>query len=50
MVVKLRDMHARMDRDSWPPPVETNDIVPYDSVRKRKLKRLGSRFIKIERD
>jgi hypothetical protein len=50
MSVKLRSMHSREDRDSWPAAVETNEIVPYDSVRKRKLKRLGSRFIKIERD
>lgn len=50
MVVKLKSMHEREDRDSWPAPVETNDIVPYDSVRKRKLKRMGSRFIRIERD
>lgn len=50
MVVKLKTMHEGEDRDSWPAPVETNDIVPYDSVRKRKLKRMGSRFIRIERD
>lgn len=50
MVVKLKEMHDGEDRDSWPAPVETNDIVPYDSVRKRKLKRMGSRFIRIERD
>lgn len=50
MVVKLKAMHEGEDRDSWPAPVETNEIVPYDSVRKRKLKRMGSRFIRIERD
>lgn len=50
MTVRLRSMIADADRDSWPPPVESNEIVPYDSVRKRKLKRLGTRFIKIERD
>lgn len=50
MVVKLRSMASSADRESWPAPIETNEIVPYDSVRRRKLKRLGSRFIKVERD
>lgn len=50
MAARLRSMIAAADRDSWPPPVESYEIVPYDSVRKRKLKRLGTRFIKIERD
>lgn len=50
MSVKLRSMVSSSDRDSWPAPIETNEIVPYESVRRRKLKRLGSRFIKVERD
>ena len=50
MVVKLRRILSETDRDSWPSPLETNEIVPYDAVRKRKLKRMGSRFIKVERD
>jgi len=50
MVVRLEAMRSRLDRDSWPAPVESNEIVPYDSVRKRKLKRFGTRFIKVERD
>jgi hypothetical protein len=50
MLVKLEAMRSRLDRESWPAPVESNEIVPYDSVRKRKLKRFGTRFIKIERD
>jgi hypothetical protein len=50
MVVRLDAMRSRLDRDSWPAPVESSDIVPYDSVRKRKLKRFGTRFIKVERD
>lgn len=50
MSVKLKAIQSSVDRDSWPTPVESNDIVPYDSVRKKKLKKLGSRFIKVERD
>lgn len=50
MTVRLRSLLANADRDSWPAPVESYEIVPYDSVRKKKLKRLGTRFIRIERD
>jgi sporulation protein YlmC with PRC-barrel domain len=50
LLVKLDKVYEKMDRDSWPSSSETNDIVPYDSVRKIKNKKLGSRFIKINRD
>lgn len=50
MVVRLESMRSRIDRESLPAPVESNEIVPYDSVRKKKLKKFGTRFIKIERD
>lgn len=50
MAARLRSMVANADRDSWPAPVESYEIVPYEVVRKRKLKRLGTKFIKIERD
>lgn len=50
LVVKLKGIYSEMNRDSWPAPVESNEIVPYDSVRKKKNKKLGSRFIRIQRD
>lgn len=50
LLIKIKKIYETMDRDSWPSPVEFNEIVPYDSVRKFKNKRLGSRFIKIEKD
>jgi len=50
LVLRLKEMTAGLDRDSWPAPVESNDIVPYDAVRKRKLKKFGTRFIRVERD
>jgi len=49
MVAKIRLMKSNMDRDSWPSPIESYDIVPYDSVRKRKSKKMGSRFIRAPR-
>jgi hypothetical protein len=50
LIFRLKEMAAELDRDSWPAPVESNDIVPYDAVRKRKLKKFGTRFIRVERD
>lgn len=50
LFVKLEKVYEGMDKESWPPSVESNEIVPYDSVRRIKNKRLGSRFIKIQRD
>jgi hypothetical protein len=49
LVVKLNKIYEKMDRDSWPSSSESNEIVPYDSVRKIKNKKMGSRFVKIER-
>jgi hypothetical protein len=49
MIAKIKHMKSNMDRDSWPSPVERYEIVPYDSVRKRKSKSMGTRFIKIPR-
>jgi len=50
LFVKMEKIHDNMDKESWPSSVESNEIVPYDSVRKIKNKRLGSRFVKIQRD
>lgn len=49
MVVKLNKMYESMDREKWPSSAESNEIVPYDSVRKLKNKKFGSRFIRIEK-
>lgn len=50
MAIRLNSMNLDADRDSWPSPIEVNDIVPYDSVRKRKAKKFGTRFIKVADD
>jgi hypothetical protein len=50
LIVKLNKIYDKLDRDLWPSSTEVNEIVAYDSVRKIKNKKLGSRFIKIERD
>lgn len=48
-VVRLKHIHETMDRDRWPSAAEYEAIVPYDSVRRIKNKKLGSRFIRIEK-
>jgi hypothetical protein len=50
LIMKINKIQEYSDRDSWPSATESNEIVPYDSVRKFKNKRLGSRFIRIEKD
>lgn len=50
LIMKIRNIFETMDRDSWPSPVESNQIVPYDSVRRFKNKKLGSKFVKIQKD
>lgn len=48
-IVRLKKIHDSSNRDLWPSAAESNEIVPYDSVRKIKSKKFGSRFIRIER-
>lgn len=48
-IVKLRKICDNVDRDSWPSAAESESIVPYDSVRRIKNKKFGSRFIKVEK-
>lgn len=50
LIIKLNKIYDKLDRDSWPASTEMNEIVPYDSVRKIKNRKLGSRFVKIERE
>ncbi len=50
IMMKLQDFLPGLDRDRWPTTNETNQIVPYDSVRKLKRRRLGTKLLKIIRD
>jgi hypothetical protein len=47
IVKKLEEMLPATDRDKWPATSEHTAVVPYKTVRQRKSKRIGSRFIKI---
>lgn len=46
VVVKLNSILPKLDRDSWPSTASSYNIVPYENVRKHKVKRLGARFIR----
>lgn len=48
-IVRLGKMRESFDRERLPSSAESNEIVPYDSVRKIKNKKMGARFVKIER-
>lgn len=50
VIMKLDDFLPGLDRDQWPTTSETNQIVPYDNVRKLKRRKLGTRLLKIIRD
>lgn len=45
-----KKMIAVMDRDRLPPTVEQDKVVPYSMVRENKIKKLGTKFIKIRED
>lgn len=47
---KLNKLFPLINRDSYPSATESNKIVPYENVRKNKVKKFGSRFIKINRE
>lgn len=49
-VAKLNKIFPTINRDSWPSTAGSNDIVPYDFVRKIKNKKFGTRFVKINRE
>jgi hypothetical protein len=42
---KLNVLFAKMDRDKWPSATQTEEIVPYYTVREIKSKMFGTRFI-----
>ncbi len=50
LIVKLNKLYSATNRDLLPSSSEMNEIIPYDSVRKIKNKKLGTRFISIKED
>jgi hypothetical protein len=50
VTARLSSFLPSLNRDLWPPTGESTDIVPYESVRKCKAKRIGVRLLKVPRD
>lgn len=50
VVAKLHSFLPKLDRDTWPSTSASYEVVPYDNVRKYKVKRLGTKFIRTPRD
>lgn len=50
LIARLNRFVGIIDPNTLPSTSEENRIVTYDQVRKRKIRRLGTRFIKLERN
>jgi len=46
VIVRLQNFLPTLDRDEWPSTSESEETVSYNSVRERKVKRLGTKFIR----
>lgn len=47
IVSKTKEMLPVINRDEWPTTSEYSSVVPYSTVRSKKSKRIGARFIKV---
>lgn len=50
VIARLNLFLPGLDRDSWPLTGESTEIIPYDTVRKKKLKRMGTRLLRVPKD
>jgi len=50
VTMRLTDFMPSLDRDKWPTTTETYQIAPYETVRKIKRRKLGTKLLKIIRD
>lgn len=50
IIARLNKFLPNLDRNTWPTPSESTQIVRYDNVKLRKVQRFGARFIKVEKD
>lgn len=50
IIAKLNAFVPDLDRDTWPSTGESTEFVSYDSIRKKKLKKIGTRLLKVPKD
>jgi hypothetical protein len=41
---------SELDREKWPSPTEREEIVLYDNVRKMRINKMGTHFLKVNKD
>jgi hypothetical protein len=50
MLSTLLPFMTKLNRDSWPSPLEQEMVVPYENVRRRRLKKMGTKFFVPNKD
>lgn len=50
IIIKLQDFLPTVDKEKLPPTGQSLENVPYDLVRNKKLKRIGTRLLKMPKD
>jgi hypothetical protein len=50
IMARLHTFMPDLNRDDWPTTGESTEIVPYETVRKKKAKRIGTKLLKVPRD
>jgi hypothetical protein len=50
IIIKLQDFLPTIDKEKLPPTGQTLENVSYDLVRNKKLKRIGTRLLKMPKD
>jgi hypothetical protein len=50
VAARLESFLPELDRDNWPSTVESNDVVSYDSVRTKKVIKVGAKLLKIPKE
>lgn len=48
LLAKLEPFMESLNRETWPPTSESTKIVPYQEVKRKRMKKIGVRFIKVE--
>jgi hypothetical protein len=50
VIARLHAFLPDLDRDNWPSTGESTEVVPYEAVRKKKAKRIGTKLLKVPKD
>jgi len=48
LLKKLESFMSGLNRETWPPTSESTEIVQYQEVKRKRMKKIGTRFIRVE--